>query len=81
MSKQRLRSVPLRFMEPRREGMLEPGEVSAMVRLKELGWGAADCSGTRGQPEHGERLPGGGRVAAVAPAGARQEAERTRKLA
>src|SRR5208337_2339473 len=40
MSEQRLRAGPLRFIESRREGMLEPDEVSAMLRLKELGWGA-----------------------------------------
>ena len=41
MPEQRLRSGPLRFMELRREAMLEPEEVSAMLRLKELGWARA----------------------------------------
>jgi transposase len=39
MSEQRLKSRLLRFKESRREAMLEPEEVSAMLRLKELGWG------------------------------------------
>jgi hypothetical protein len=38
MQEERLGSGPLRFMDPRREAMLEPEEVSAILRLKELGW-------------------------------------------
>jgi transposase len=40
MREERLGSAPLRFKDPRREAMLEPDEVSAMLRLKQLGWGA-----------------------------------------
>jgi transposase len=40
MQEERLSARLLRFMDPRREAMLEPEEVSAMLRLKELGWGA-----------------------------------------
>jgi transposase len=40
MQEERLGSALLRFKDPRREAMLEPDEVSAMLRLKELGWGA-----------------------------------------
>ena len=36
---QRLSSGALRFKDPRREAMLEPDEVSAILRLNELGWG------------------------------------------
>src|SRR5258705_9364613 len=39
MPEERLGSCPLRFNGSRREAMLEPEEVSAMLRLKELGWG------------------------------------------
>jgi hypothetical protein len=39
MQEERLISGPLRFNDPRREAMLEPEEVSAMLRLNELGWG------------------------------------------
>src|SRR6476661_6463307 len=39
MPEGRLGSCPLRFNGSRREAMLEPEEVSAMLRLKELGWG------------------------------------------
>ena len=44
MQEQRLGSGPLRFKDPRREVMLEPEEVSAILRLKELGWGAKRIS-------------------------------------
>lgn len=37
---QRLSSAPLRFKDRRRETMLEPDEVSAILRLNELGWGS-----------------------------------------
>jgi transposase len=40
MQHERLGSRPLRIKDPRREAMLEPEEVSAMLRLNELGWGA-----------------------------------------
>ena len=40
MREERLSSGPLRFKDPRREAMLESDEVSAMLRLNELGWGA-----------------------------------------
>ena len=40
MHQERLGSGPLRIKDLRREAMLEPEEVSAMLRLKELGWGA-----------------------------------------
>ena len=40
MQQERLGSGPLRIKDPRREAMLEPEEVSAMLRLNELGWGA-----------------------------------------
>jgi len=40
MQEERLSSGPLRFNDPRREAMLEPEEVSAILRLNELGWGA-----------------------------------------
>jgi DNA-binding NarL/FixJ family response regulator len=40
MQEERLGSGPLRFKDPRRETMLEPDEVSAILRLNELGWGA-----------------------------------------
>jgi hypothetical protein len=40
MQKERLGSGPQRFNDPRREAMLEPEEVSAILRLNELGWGA-----------------------------------------
>src|SRR6516165_5160284 len=40
MQKERLGSGPLRFKDPRRDAMLEPEEVSAILRLNELGWGA-----------------------------------------
>src|ERR1700750_1629054 len=40
MQQERLSSRPLRVKDPRREVMLEPEEVTAMLRLKELGWGA-----------------------------------------
>jgi len=40
MQDERLGSGPLRFNDPRREAMLEPEEVSAILRLNELGWGA-----------------------------------------
>jgi len=39
MQEERLSSGLLRFNDPRREAMLEPEEVSAMLRLNELGWG------------------------------------------
>ena len=44
--KERLGSGPLRFKNPRREAMLEPEEVSAILRLNELGWGANGLSGS-----------------------------------
>ena len=34
-----LAAGPTRFEEPRREVVLEPEAVAAMLRLKELGWG------------------------------------------
>jgi hypothetical protein len=40
MQDERLSSCPLRFKDPRRDAILEPEEVSAIVRLNELGWGA-----------------------------------------
>lgn len=40
MQEARLGSGALRIKDPRREAMLEPEEVSAMLRLNELGWGA-----------------------------------------
>jgi transposase len=40
MREERLGSGALRIKDPRREAMLEPEEVSAMLRLNELGWGA-----------------------------------------
>ena len=40
MREERLSSGPLRFKDPRRDVMLEPEEVSAILRLNELGWGA-----------------------------------------
>jgi transposase len=40
MRQERLGSRPLRIKDPRREAMLEPEEVTAMLRLNELGWGA-----------------------------------------
>jgi DNA-binding NarL/FixJ family response regulator len=40
MQQERLGSGPLRIKDPRREAMLEPEEVSVMLRLNELGWGA-----------------------------------------
>jgi DNA-binding NarL/FixJ family response regulator len=40
MQEERLSSGPLRFNDPRREAMLEREEVSAMLRLNELGWGS-----------------------------------------
>ena len=39
MPEERLGSCPLRFNGSRRGTLLEPEEVSAMLRLKELGWG------------------------------------------
>jgi hypothetical protein len=44
MQEERLSSGPLRFNDPRREAMQEPEEVSAIVRLNELGWGAKRIS-------------------------------------
>jgi transposase len=44
MQEERLGSGPLRFMDPRREAMLEPEEVSAILRLNELGWGVKRIS-------------------------------------
>jgi len=43
MPEERLSSRPLRF-NPRRETMLEPEEVSAILRLNELGWGSKRIS-------------------------------------
>src|SRR3974377_2042705 len=40
MRQERLGSRPLRIKDPRREEMVEPEEVTAMLRLNELGWGA-----------------------------------------
>jgi DNA-binding NarL/FixJ family response regulator len=40
MQEEGLGSGPLRFKDPRREAMLEPEEVSAILRLRKLGWGA-----------------------------------------
>ena len=40
MQQERFSSGPLWSKDPRREAMLEPEEVSAMLRLNELGWGA-----------------------------------------
>jgi transposase len=40
MQDERLGSGLLRFKDRRREAMLEPAEVSAILRLNELGWGA-----------------------------------------
>ena len=40
MQQERLGSGPLRTKDLRREAMLAPEDVSAMLRLKELGWGA-----------------------------------------
>ena len=40
MQQEQLGSGPLRIKDPRREAMLEPEDVSAMLRLNELGWGA-----------------------------------------
>jgi transposase len=49
MQEQRLSSVPLRFTtDPRREAMLEPETVSAMLRLKELGFGTRRIARTLG---------------------------------
>lgn len=36
----RLSDQPLRFNEPRREAMVEPEAVAAMLKLKDLGWGS-----------------------------------------
>jgi transposase len=36
----RLSDLPLRFNEPRREAMVEPEAVAAMLKLEELGWGS-----------------------------------------
>jgi Homeodomain-like domain len=44
MREERLGSGPSRFKDPRREAMLEPEEVSAIIRLNELGWGAKRIS-------------------------------------
>src|SRR5262249_42530266 len=44
MQEERLSSGPLRFKDPRREAMLEPEEVSTILRLNELGWGAKRIS-------------------------------------
>src|SRR5215475_7482498 len=44
MPNERLSSGPLRVTDPRREPMLEPSEVSALLRLNELGWGARRIS-------------------------------------
>jgi hypothetical protein len=38
MRNERLSLGPLRFKELRREAILEPQEVSASLRLNELGW-------------------------------------------
>jgi DNA-binding NarL/FixJ family response regulator len=43
MQDERLSSGPLRF-NPRREMMLEPEAVSAILRLSELGWGSKRIS-------------------------------------
>ena len=57
---------PLRVLEPRREVMLEPDEVAAMMRLHRLGWGTtAVGAAVRVQPHDGEALRRGGRLAAV----------------
>jgi hypothetical protein len=40
MQQERLGSRTLRITDPRRKDMLELEEVSAVLRLKELGWGA-----------------------------------------
>src|SRR6266571_4343204 len=40
MTEVRLGSAPLRSEGPRRETMLEPAAVSAMLRLREVGWGS-----------------------------------------
>src|ERR1700746_1430529 len=44
MREERLGSGSSRFKDPRREAMLEPEEVSAIIRLNELGWGAKRIS-------------------------------------
>src|SRR6201997_5384921 len=44
MREGRLGSGPSRFKDPRRGAMLEPEEVSAIIRLNELGWGAKRIS-------------------------------------
>jgi hypothetical protein len=47
-----LGSRPLRTKAPRREAMLEPEDVSAMIRLKALGWGhQTDCPRSWVQPQ------------------------------
>src|SRR5262245_20194093 len=74
MQEERLNSVPLRFNDPRTEAMLEPEEVSAILRLNELGWGGqTDCPRTRDQPQHGQGLHRGRRLDAVPTTAAQKE--------
>jgi hypothetical protein len=73
MQEELLGSVPLRFKDPRREAVLEPEEVSAILRLSELGWGSqTDFPGARDRPQYGEGIHRGGRLDAI-PAAAAQE--------
>jgi DNA-binding NarL/FixJ family response regulator len=48
MLEERLSARLLRLKHLRRETRLEPEEVSAMLRLKELGWGAKRIAGELG---------------------------------
>src|SRR5262245_56580744 len=74
MQEERLNSVPLRFNDPRTEAVLEPEEVSAILRLNELGWGGqTDCPRTRDQPQHGQGLHRGRRLDAVPTTAAQKE--------
>jgi hypothetical protein len=81
MEKGRLGSRPLRFKDPRREAMLEPEEVSAILQLNERGGAPTDFPGARDQPQHGKGLHRGGRLDFVPAAAAQEGARRTRGLA
>ena len=77
MQRAELGSGPLRIKDPRREAMLEPEDVSAMLRLNELGWGAKRIARELGVSRNTAKEPiRGGRLDAVSAPGAQKGARR-----
>ncbi len=78
MSRQGSEGMPQIF-DLRREEMLPPDEVTAMLGLRGFGMGReADRGRVRLQSEHGQTLPRAGRLDSLPPAAAGEGAARAR---